>query len=247
MSIINNNQTTNFYFSDNNKNFHHSNCNDNNSNNIQNQFPTHDNLFNSNISTLPSSFNFQIPSNFEPTMHINNKNKFSIENENSNKEYKEEKYKELISSQKKKRFMMNYGSKIKEIKNKPEIYNNNNVFIDEYIIKIKEIYKDKDSYYHFIEENGAYNFSECPFCGEPSIYIFGRVLCINKCFMTSVSSRTFNNNYTLSNFIEQYRDYYSKHLNCGENLATLYVDEQSKCAEFLCLKCEKDYLNLEDL
>ena len=230
------NQTNNFYFSWNN------NLN-NDSNSNQYKFVTHENLFNSNMTSLPP-FNFQIPSYFEPTMHINNKNKLKNEKEDTNKEYKEEKYKELINGQKKQRFMKNFGNKIKEIKQNPENFNNNYVFIDEYIIRIKDIFKDKDSYYNFIEQNGSYNFSECPFCGAPAFFIFETVSCLNKCFMTNVANDTFNNNYTLSNFIEQYKDYYSKHLNCHENLATLYVDEQSKCAEFLCLKCEKEYLNL---
>ena len=76
-----------------------------------------------------------------------------------------------------------------------------------------------------------------------AIYKFERVLCINKCFVTAVPENTFDKNYTLDNFMEQYKEYYSKHLNCADDLMTLYVDKESKCAEFLCYKCEKHYLD----
>ena len=226
-----------------NLNNNNNNNNINNVNNNQYQFVTHENLFNSNITSLPP-FNFQIQNNYQQTIFLNNKNKFNRE-ENFNKSYKEEKYKDLINSQKKLRFIKNYGNKIKEMNYTKN--DNNDVFIDEYIMKIKEIYQDKDSYYDYINRNGFYNFSECPFCGAPAIFIFGKILCINKCFMTTVSDDTFDQNYTLSNFIEQYKDYYSKHLNCKSDLITLYVDMESKCAEFLCSKCQIDYLNFENL
>ena len=231
------NQNINLYYN-NIENF-------NNNSNNQFQFVTHENLFNSNIASLPN-YNFKITNNFQApsfTQLLNNK-QINM-NEDYNKSYKEEKYKELINNQKKLRFIKNYGNKIKNQKYSEN--DNKYVFIDEYIKKIKEIYEDKDSYYDYINRNGFYIFSQCPFCGAPAVYILERILCINKCFITTVSEDTFNQNYTLSNFIEQYKDYYSKHLNCKSELITLYVDMESKCAEFLCMGCQKDYLNFENL
>ena len=94
-----------------------------------------------------------------------------------------------------------------------------------------------------LNKNGEFNFSQCPFCDNPVIYKLERVLCINKCFITAVPEETFDKNYTLSNFMEQYKEYYSKHLKCKSDLMTLYVDKESKCAEFLCYKCEKNYID----
>ena len=115
--------------------------------------------------------------------------------------------------------------------------------IMDYINKVKENYQDLNNYYNFVEQNGEFNFSQCPFCDNPVIYKLERVLCINKCFITAVPEETFDKNYTLSNFMEQYKEYYSKHLKCKSDLMTLYVDKESKCAEFLCYKCEKNYID----
>ena len=204
--------------------------------------------------------NNEIPNDFEQyttnTPFNQNQNQFytekkiSFNNINNNDSYqkmKEDKINELIKSQKDKRFMHIYLKKINNNKNNiSSNYNNNTneeVFIDEYINKVKENYQDKNNYYNFIEQNGDYNFSLCPFCDSPVIYKFERVLCINKCFITAVPEDTFDKNYTLSNFMEQYKEYYSKHLKCKGDLMTLYVDKESKCAEFLCYKCEKNYID----
>lgn len=156
---------------------------------------------------------------------------------------KEEKINEIIKTQKNTRFMTIYKKKI--INNKNMINNNSNeeVFIDDNIKLLKEIFKDKNNYLNYVEQKGFYNFSKCPFCGDPAVFIFERVLCINKCFRTAVANDTFDRSYTLDNFMEQYKEYYSKHFNCGEDLMTLYVDKESKCAEFLCYKCESNLIN----
>ena len=39
--------------------------------------------------------------------------------------------------------------------------------------------------------------------------------------------------------MEQYKEYYSKHFNCKDNLITLYIDNDSKCAEFIYKKKKK--------
>ena len=44
--------------------------------------------------------------------------------------------------------------------------------------------------------------------------------------------------------MEQYKEFYSLHLNCKSDLMTLYVDKESKTAEFLCCKCQQDYIKL---
>ena len=216
----------------------------NNLNSMKYQFMTHDNLFNSNMKSL----NFQM-NNSEPLHNLNKRNILFEEEEDYNK-YRNQKHKEIMNNQKKQRFIKIFGKKIDEFKNKEDNYpidDNSEVFIDDYIKKIKEIYQDQYNYYNYVEENGPYNFSQCPFCKCPAVFILDRVLCINKCFMTNVAQNSFDNNYTLSNFIEQYKNYYSNHLNCKSDLTTLYIDMESKCAEFLCLKCQKNYLNLDNL
>ena len=234
---MNNNQNLNF----------NSNNNFNNSNNFNNnQLVTHDNLFNTDIKALPKlpidNFYFQPVS--QPNFLTGKENQFS-EGQDFNKIQKEEKFLEIINSQKKQRFMKNFGNKIKEAQNYKDKYSDNNkdMFIDDYINKIKEIYQDKDSYDDYIEQNGSYNFSICPFCKKPVVHILEKVLCIEKCFMTNVAEGSFDKNYTLSNYMEQYKNYYFEHLNCKAELITLYIDNESKCAEFLCLGCQKDYLN----
>ena len=44
--------------------------------------------------------------------------------------------------------------------------------------------------------------------------------------------------------MEQYKEFYSKHLNCKADLMTLYVDKEGKCAMFLCCKCQQDYIKI---
>jgi hypothetical protein len=219
---------------------YNNNLNDNNVSPFQSN--RQDNVFNSNISNLPS-FKFEIPSNFQSSQYQNNPNNKINKNEKEYAQlYKEEKAKELMNSQKKQRFMQNYENKIKDAKNTFIDSNNNNseVFIDDYIRKIKDIHKDKNDYENFVHEKGFYNFSTCPFCRGPVIFFFERVFCLNKCFMTAVPSDTFDENYTLDNFMEQYQTYYLNHLSCKEDLITLYIDKESKIAEFLCSKCERN-------
>ena len=226
------------------------NQNQNNYNNINN-FNTDYNISNNinNNKKIETSFQFnpenkikQINDNDKYNFQNNyNSNYYNNEDEDYLKKMKEEKYKEIIKSQKKNRFIKIYKNKIKENNS----INNNNVevFFDDYIKLIKELYQDKINYFNYISQMGFFNFSTCPFCGEPAFFIIERVLCINKCFITSVADDVFDEDYTLDNFIEQYKEYYSKHLNCKDDLMTLYIDKESKCAEFLCNKCERNFID----
>ena len=237
----------------NNNFFINNNINNSNTNNNPSGFVTHENLFHSNITYLPN-FNFEIQNKFQSLQYPNsisgnnNNNNFLKSHKkdfNANQLYKEEKFKELMNNQKKLRFLQNYENKIKLNKNNNIGQNNNNeVFIDDYIKKIKEIHKDKNEYDNYVLENGFYNFSTCPFCREPALFFLEKVLCFNKCFITAVASNSFDENYTLDNFIEQYKNYYSNHLNCKADLITLYIDKESKIAEFLCSKCERDIFDI---
>ena len=232
MNIINN------YTKNNNYNDNNNYIINNNANGITNQFGqcTINPLFNSN----------QNQNEFYTEKKINFNNNT---NDDIYQKMKEDKINEIIKSQKNKRFMHIYLKKINKENNiNIQLKNNNNninedIFIDEYINKVKENYQDLNNYYNFVEQNGEFNFSQCPFCDNPVIYKLERVLCINKCFITAVPEETFDKNYTLSNFMEQYKEYYSKHLKCKSDLMTLYVDKESKCAEFLCYKCEKNYID----
>ena len=210
----------------NQNNFFNFNNYDNSNNQFQN-FP-HDNLFNRKLTDFPG-FNLSKQNN---------------KNIDYQQQFRDEKNKERSINQSLIRFTKNYGNKIKSNQNNgTNLYENGEVFIDEYINLIKEKHKDYNSYEDYKQQEGIYNFSTCPFCGEPAFFKIERVTCINKCFMTSVCKNTFDKNYTLDNFMEQYKDYYSKHQNCKSDLLTLYVDNESKCAEFLCFKCEKDYIS----
>ena len=214
MNIINNYSMNN---SHNNNNY----IINNNNNDIPNQYEQYqiNPLFNSN----------ENQNEFYTEKKINFKNG---SNDDIYQKMKEDKINQIIQSQKNKRFMNIYLKKINknnniniELKDKNNI--NEDIFIDEYINKVKENYQDLNNYYNFIEQNGEYNFSQCPFCDNPVIYKLERVLCINKCFITAVPEDTFDKNYTLSNFMEQYKEYYSKHLKCKSDLMTLYVDKES--------------------
>ena len=234
--------------SNNNNQFSNFNLNNNNINNFNTfnwpqQHVPYDNLFNVDIKILPNlSAKYRDNDKKLPKRNLFNEQK------DYKKEYKEERYIEITKNQKKIRFLQNFGNKIKVMENCKDINYNGEVFIDDYINKVKEVYQDKDSFYDFVEKNGAYNFSQCPFCKGPCVYILEKILCINKCFMTTVGSNTFNDNYTLSNFMEQYKNYYyPNHLKCKADLITLYVDIESKCAEFLCSNCENHYLNFDGL
>ena len=185
---------------------------------------------------------------FQNQFYTEKKLNFNNNELDSYKKMKEEKYNEIIKTQKNNRFIHIYLQKINSNNNNNNINNNEpkgEVFIDDYIKLIKEIYQDKNNYFNYISQKGFYNFSNCPFCKGPAFFILERVLCINKCFMTTVADDSFDENYTLDNFIEQYKEYYLKHLKCGDNLMTLYVDKEAKCAEFICYKCEKDFTNFE--
>lgn len=215
--------------------------NNNNDSNNQNQLFPHENLFNKKITDFPG-FNSNYQNNIYKMNNINNR-KYNMNNDYE-KQYKEENYKQHAINQSLLRFTKNYENKIKSSQSSwNNLSENDDVFIDEYINKIKGMYKDSYNYEDFKQRNGYYNFSRCPFCQNPAFFKFERVTCINKCFMTAVCKNSFDQDYTLDNFMEQYQDYYSKHLNCDRSLLTLYVDNESKCAEFLCLKCEKEYIS----
>lgn len=237
------------YIPNNNFNLNNNNINNSNPYNGQPQYDTNKNFINVNITSVPQ-FTLNLPNTFEPSKNTNRRNLLD-EDKDYQKSYKEEKYIEVTKNQKNLRFQQIYGNKIKKAQNykdKDKYSSNDEVFIGNYINKIKEIYTDKDSYYAFIEQNGVYNFSQCPFCNDPCIFYLDKIMCINKCFMTTVGSNTFNKNYTLSNFMEQYKNYYyPNHLKCNADLITLYVDKESKCAEFLCSKCQNHYLNFDEL
>ena len=215
--------------------------------NMNNYNFNNNNNFNNNIK---SPYQGYIPNpQVENKFFTEKKDYFKNDGLNSYQKMKEERYNEILKTQKNTRFIQLYRKQINDNKNNLNINTNNSkeeVFIDDYIKLVKEMYQDKNNYVNYIAQRGFYNFSKCPFCGDPAVFIFERVLCINKCFITSVANDTFNENYTLDNFMEQYKEYYSKHLNCGGDLMTLYVDTESKCAEFLCWKCEKDFINLND-
>lgn len=217
--------------------------NDNQINNNSNNNPfNNNNLRNSNVMNPPSIFN--IPNNFRQSVNNNNVSQINKNIFDYNKSYKEEKSKELLDNQKNNRFMQNYENKIKNSVNINNNINSNDnkeeVFLTEYIKKIKQIYQNRTEYDNFIADNGYFKFSHCPFCQKPSIFYLDRVQCIDNCFKTAVPSDTFSYNYTLDNFIEQYETYYFKHINCKADLITLYIDNESKTAEFLCSKCEKN-------
>ena len=229
--MSNYNNQNNFFFNNNN----------NNNSNDQNQFLPHENLFNKKLTDFPG-FKLDSQNNYGKLNKFNNK-KYNMDNDYE-KQYKDQFYKQIANNQSLLRFTKNYEDKIKSSQsNWSNITENGEVFIDEYTNKIKEIYKDSNNYEDFKLRNGYYNFSRCPFCENPAFFAFERVTCINKCFMTAVCKNSFDQNYTLDNFIEQYQDYYSKHQNCDRSLLTLYVDSESKCSEFLCLKCEKEYIS----
>ena len=215
--------------------------NNNNSNDHQNQIFPHKNLFNEKITDYPG-FNFNYQHNYDKLNNLNNK-KYNMDIDYE-KQYKEQRYRQMAINQSNMRFKNNYENKIKKSQsNWSNLTENGEVFIDEYINRIKEIHKDSNNYEAFKQRNEYFNFSSCPFCKGPAFFKFERVTCINKCFMTAVCKDSFDENYTLDNFMEQYQDYYLKHRDCGSSLLTLYVDKESKCAEFLCLKCEKEYIS----
>ena len=200
------------------------------------QSVTYENLFHSNLTHLPP-YTYMNISHPQTQMKINNRCNIDYAQRS-----KEEKFNEKLMNQKNYRFNKIYQNKINRIDLDNNVYSNKDeVFIDDYISKIKEKLNNINEYYNYTIQNGYYNFSICPFCGQPAVYAIDRVICINKCFMTIVGSDIFDENYTLDNFMEQYKNYYSNHMQCADDLYTLYVDKESKCAEFICNKCEKNF------
>ena len=215
--------------------------NNNNNSNEQNQLFPHENLFNKKIADSPG-FKYNYQNNYDKLKNLNNK-KYNMDIDYE-KQYKEQHYRQMAINQSNMRFKNIYENKIKNSQSDwSNLNENGEVFIDEYIDNIREMHKDSNNYEAFKQRNEFFNFSSCPFCKGPAFFSFERVTCINKCFMTAVCKDSFDKNYTLDNFMEQYQDYYSKHQNCDRSLLTLYVDKESKCAEFLCLKCEKEYIS----
>jgi hypothetical protein len=215
--------------------------NNNNNSNEQNQLFPHENLFNKKITDF-HGFKYNCQNNYDKLKNLNNK-KYNMDIDYE-KQYKEQHYRQMAINQSNMRFKNIYENKIKNSQSDwSNLNENGEVFIDEYIDNIREMHKDSNNYEAFKQRNEFFNFSSCPFCKGPAFFSFERVTCINKCFMTAVCKDSFDKNYTLDNFMEQYQDYYSKHQNCDRSLLTLYVDKESKCAEFLCLKCEKEYIS----
>jgi TfoX/Sxy family transcriptional regulator of competence genes len=89
------------------------------------------------------------------------------------KQYKEQRYRQMAINQSNMRFKNNYENKIKKSQsNWSNLTENGEVFIDEYINRIKEIHKDSNNYEAFKQRNEYFNFSSCPFCKGPAFFKF---------------------------------------------------------------------------
>ena len=217
----------------------------------------------SNSSSFPSSNTSNFPNNFD-SLNINtqniynpflnnfqNKNKTPAKNiqkkldlyiqdiNDINNWQKKTDYqdKRTLNRQKYLRVQLIYNNRLKN-SNLNTNNLNNDFLIEDYINKIKKLYEN-GTYNAYIANNNYYNFSTCRFCKAPVVFKCEKVICVNKCFETTVANNSFNENYSLDNFMEQYYNYYLHHINCGDkNLITIYIEKATGSAEFLCNKCE---------
>ena len=224
-------------------------ANINNDNSSSFNFPNSFSFPLSNTSNLPNNFDtldISTQNSYNPFLNnFQNKNKTPAKNiqkkldlyiqdiNDINNWQKKTDYqdKRTLNRQKYLRVQLIYNNRLKN--SKLDVSDLNKDFlIEDYINKIKNLYEN-GTYNAYIAKNNYYNFSICRFCKAPVVFKCEKVLCVNKCFETTVANNSFNENYSLDNFMEQYYNYYLRHINCGDkNLTTLYVEiGRASCRE----------------
>lgn len=227
---------SNNYFNQGNNNnycsfsFNSDNFNNHSSNNNQNNYNIQTNLTDNNFGYDPSLLNNSSKKYdlyVEEIHNINNSEKLSEQNNLELFRLKKQKRNNLINANR----FQNQNININSL--------NDDYFINDYISKIREYYEGFE-YNNYVQSNGYFNFSTCPFCKYPVVNKFNRVFCINKCFETFVPENAFNVDFSLDNFVEQYYNFYLQHINCGDkNFQTIFIDNNCKAANFNCNKCSK--------
>lgn len=92
--------------------------------------------------------------------------------------------------------------------------------------------KPSPEYYGKIDINPDISF--CPHCFYPVMLVGNHILCLNSCFQFSISPDTFDENFTLNNFMDIYNHTYKAHKYCNSQLnLVVFVDDLS----FVCDKC----------
>lgn len=172
-------------------------------------------------------------------------------------EIKKEREKEFRTKKKEYIFKKNYGKKIELFSKSNQFTNNKSKHgaigliknkskdnsLNEYISNIKNKYKENPLEFESINitnNKEHYKFSFCFICHYPVIVYEDKVICSNDCFKFDVKTSTFNDDYTLDNFVEEYYDFCQEHLLCNGDVKLLSIDYDEKTAIFKCDICDKE-------
>ena len=194
---------------------------------------------------------------------INNKYKNYEYQQNENYSLnKEEKYKEYEIKHKKNIFNKNYKKKISlftqsnqdtlsKTKSKKNIVPNNNnstnneLSFEQYIEYLKKKFEEDPLQFENMDETNNkyyYRFSFCFFCHHIAFAYKDQISCFNRCCTMQVRTDEFNENYTLSNFLESHYEFYYDHIECNGEIIPIYINKKKKEPYFICDVCDKKIL-----
>lgn len=125
-------------------------------------------------------------------------------------------------------------------------YNNNSydekdLTVQQYREEIKKKFDDDPIYFESMnEENNKYHYRHCFcfFCHFPAFAYKDEVTCINKCFNMKIRTDEFDDNYTLTNFLDDHYNFYSDHFECGGEIIPMFIDEKTREPYFICNVCD---------
>ena len=113
--------------------------------------------------------------------------------------------------------------------------------VEQYREYIKKKYEDDPLYFEAMdEENNKYHYRHCFcfFCHYPAFVYKNVVTCISKCYNMKIRTDEFDDNYTLTNFLDDHYYFYTDHYECGGNIIPMFIDERNKEPYFICDVCD---------
>jgi hypothetical protein len=124
-------------------------------------------------------------------------------------------------------------------------YNNNNInnqqqnydeiTLNLCIEKILKLFSDDIDLYN-LESLNNNHLSLCPICSFPLIAFNNVVVCVRGCIKLDIKTNKFNENYTLENFVDDYKSILRTHPYCGGNVTFLDFEDENRL-EIYCSKC----------
>ena len=119
---------------------------------------------------------------------------------------------------------------------KPSIYVrvNDDRFCNEFAGEIKFLYENKPEELQYLLNSDYRNIvSYCPICNNPALAFSDKVFCLNNCFLWDIKTCVFNNDFTVSHLMLQYKECLENHKDCHSLIRPIYSTEK-----FVYLNCE---------